>query len=231
MQYLTRLNNRSIYLIAIGLFMLAACGKVEIVELAQTKQESFVRASSLTVTGQVLNPETGEPIAGAVVTTASFTATTDAEGYFKASVNSFNDSEAVTVSKEGHIVYEFGVNYTGFSDGSTLNWEIYLPERETCIWIGPDEGEGYEHQDGDFALRTFQTEGDLQQFSVKVKKEGGRSDSYSKCKIKVFGLPFKPLKCHTPDGSVEIQVESLDKLPVYVLHLDNEFTEFVFISG
>jgi len=143
MQYLTRLHNRSIYLIAIGLFMLSACGKVEIVELAQTKQESFVRASSLTVGGQVINPETGEPIQGAVVATASFSAVTNADGNFKASLDSFSDSEAVTVTKDGHIVYEFGVNYTGLSDGATLNWEIYLPERETCIWIGPDEGAWY----------------------------------------------------------------------------------------
>ena len=143
MEIFTKMCRCSTFLAAIGLVAFFGCGKVDLVDNLKVNQESFTRASSLTVTGQIINPETSIPVSGAIVKTNSFTATTDNNGQFSATLDNFSDSESVKVTKEGHINYEFAVDYTGIADNATLSWNIYLPEREECVWIGPNEGAWY----------------------------------------------------------------------------------------
>ena len=143
MEYFTRVCKWPSFLLAIGLMVFCGCGKVDYVENVAAKQESFVRTAAVEVVGQVLNPENKLPISGALVKTSSFSTTTDTNGRFRALANNFGDSEAVTVSKDGHINYEFVVDYTGFDNNATFSWLIYLPEQEGCVWVGPNEGAWY----------------------------------------------------------------------------------------
>ena len=145
MEIFTKMCRCSTFLAAIGLVAFFGCGKVDLVDDLAFNQESFTRATSLTVTGQVVDPETDLPVAGAKIKSNSFTTTTDSNGKFSANLTSFTDTDVIMVSREGYVDYQFAANYADSSDGATLTWQINLPQRQQCVWVGPNEGAWYRY--------------------------------------------------------------------------------------
>ena len=129
--------------------------------------------------------------------------------------------------RAGAVIPHFPVmQYTGEKTVETLELHIYYSTKEVESHLYEDRGEGFDHHRGDYSLRTFATKGTARRFSVRVQKEGNRADAYSTCEVRVYGLPFKPVKCLSNDALVGITVEKLNNVPVYVLNLANEFNEF-----
>ncbi len=134
--------------------------------------------------------------------------------------------------RAGAVIPRYPVmQHTGERPVDTLELDVYFGTEEVESVLYEDAGDNYGYEQGDYALRRFVSKGNISSFKLRMTKEGNRADSYQNCKINVYGLAFKPTKCHTKDGSIEFTTSSVNKLPVYTLYLNSEFNEFEFISG
>ena len=151
MKYFTKKCKWFVFLTAIGLVAFYGCGKIEQVDdlatLQALQEESFVRGEGvkveLQVQGTVIDPITCLPLANATVTTGSFSTITDVNGNFTADINTTDNAEIITVNKDGYVNYDFPVSYRSSPNGTTLNWTINLSPRQSCVWVGPEEGAWY----------------------------------------------------------------------------------------
>ncbi|MEL6720781.1 MAG: hypothetical protein AAFP82_18905, partial [Bacteroidota bacterium] len=55
------------------------------------------------------------------------------------------------------------------------------------------------YRDGSYSLKTFQVEGNDQQFTLSRQQQGTYQESYETFSICVYGLPFKVSNCKVDD--------------------------------
>ena len=123
------------------------------------------------------------------------------------------------------------MQYTGESPVDILELHVYYDEGVVDSYLYEDEGEGFAHREGAYALRHFQTQATAEGFRLAINKTGARADSYQQYQIWVHGLPFKPQKCLCRDASLEIQRDEAYTVPVYSVIVSIEFDELHLISG
>ena len=167
--------------------MLYGCGKVEHTDNLIANTESFSRATSIEIMGQVIDPETREPVIGAEICTPSFSVITDMNGEFKVRVTSYSDTEAVLVNRNGHIRYEFAVDYTTLQDGDEISWQIFLPQRERSFLINSFIRAVYTFEANDTEYHVEIPSGTVGPFTRIIVSQGGLA--FGPGIRQVFGLP------------------------------------------
>ena len=109
-----------------------------------------------------------------------------------------------------------------------LTLKVFYNKEKTSSQLYEDRGEGYEYEQNDFSLKTFETSGTPQQFRLTQSVKGDRSNSYSKCKVYLYGLPFIPSQCLVDGKETIFTIENMDGIPVYVVHLNPAFRSLEF---
>ena len=134
--------------------------------------------------------------------------------------------------RAGAVIPRYPVmQHTGERPVETLELDLYFGTAPIESVLYEDAGDDYAYENGVYALRKFVSKGSISNFKLSMEKEGSRVDSYKNYKINVYGLPFKPVKCHSKDGLIQFTSTTVNKSRVYTLYLETGFNEFEFISG
>ncbi len=171
-------NNWYLLLVTMVFLVLYGCGKVEHTDNLIANTESFSRAIPIEIMGQIIDPETREPVFGAEICAQSFNAFTDRNGEFRASVTSYSDTESIIVTRNGHIRYEFAVDYTTLQDQDDISWQIFLPQREHSFLINS------------FIRATYTFEANQTEYRVEIPR--GTIGPLTRIIVSQGGLAFGP---------------------------------------
>jgi alpha-glucosidase len=101
------------------------------------------------------------------------------------------------------------MQYVGEFQIEELFLHIYYNNKPHKSIIYEDAGDGYGYESGEFAVKTFKTNGSETTFSVGQSIAGNFIPEYRNYLVTVHGLPFEPSECMI-DGS-KINFEILDK--------------------
>lgn len=111
--------------------------------------------------------------------------------------------------------------YTGEKPVDILTLDVYYKEGEEITHLYEDAGEGYAYTQGDFSLKTFMLKGDESSLNIEQQKTGTFGDTYNKCIVKIYGLPFDAVDCWV-DGK-EVSAEWDEKEEELTFEVNNNF--------
>ncbi|HXA02190.1 MAG TPA: glycoside hydrolase family 31 protein [Cytophagaceae bacterium] len=101
------------------------------------------------------------------------------------------------------------MQYVGEFKLEELFLHIYYNNKPHTSTIYEDAGDGYGYQNGEFAVKTFNTGGSDTKFTVQQSSEGKFDPEYGYYEATIHGLPFEPEGC-SMDGE-KLDFEILDK--------------------
>jgi alpha-glucosidase len=104
-----------------------------------------------------------------------------------------------------------------------LTLYVYYKNGLETSHLYEDLGEGYGHQEGNFSLKIFETEGKNGTFSLRQRKEGTFKPHYEKVKIYLVGFPTYVKKCAADGVEIPIKEIKLRDRSLYTLNLAPEF--------
>jgi len=125
-------------------------------------------------------------------------------------------------AKAGAILPHYPVQqYTDEFPIEELTLQVFYKNGNETSQLYEDAGEGYAYRKGDYNLKTFELAGTAQVFVLAQKQEGQFSESYTTCRLELFGLPFTA-KMAEVDGKM-LDLEAVEE--GYVLTVPQDFKE------
>jgi alpha-glucosidase len=130
--------------------------------------------------------------------------------------------------REGAVIPVWPVRqWTGQKPIDELTLYVYYKAGKESSRLYEDQGEGYGHQDGMYKLKTFETEGSADTFTLRQIQEGDFVSTYHTVKLYLVGFP-QFLKSCTVDG-VEMPIKEikLRDRSLYTLSIPPDFGSIV----
>jgi alpha-glucosidase len=106
---------------------------------------------------------------------------------------------------------------------SALTLYVYYKNGIETSHLYEDTGEGYDHLDGAFCLKLFETSGQNNVFTLRQRQEGTFKPSYDVVKIYLVGFPTYVKKCTVEGVEIPIKEIRLRDRSLYTLHLPPDF--------
>lgn len=108
--------------------------------------------------------------------------------------------------KAGAVLPHYPVQqYVGEKVIEELTLHIFYVNGEARTTLYEDAGEGYKYEKGNYSLKTYHIEGSENQFDLTRWKEGTFQESYSTCRLKIYGLPFVVESCTVNDKNFKFE--------------------------
>ncbi len=133
-----------------------------------------------------------------------------------------------TFIKAGAVLPLYPVRQNTSESVDELTLKVFYNKGNLTSQLYEDQGEGYQYEENNFSLKTFETSGHTQGFRLTQSKKGDRADSYQTCKLYFHGLPFVPNQCMVDGKTETFTIENMDGIPVYVLILKPDFKTLEF---
>lgn len=86
-----------------------------------------------------------------------------------------------------------------------------------------DQGDGFEHKEEAFSLKTYQYIGTASSATITQQKSGAHQDTYHHVNVFFYGLPFEPSTCLVDGESVAIEKTDRQGEAVYIISCRNLF--------
>jgi alpha-glucosidase len=119
------------------------------------------------------------------------------------------------------------MQYVGEFQIEELFLHIYYNNKPHKSTMYEDAGDGYGYQTGQFAVKSFKTNGSENSFTVSQAIEGEFIPEYKNYSVTVHGLPFEPNECLV-DGS-KTSFEFIDREKNLIkLKVKKDFQKVIF---
>jgi alpha-glucosidase len=126
--------------------------------------------------------------------------------------------------REGAVLPVYPVmQYTNEKPIDELTLYIYFKKGEETSELYEDRGEGYQHENGDFSLKTFITVGSSTHFELHQHQQGNFKVAYKTVKIFLVGIPFFAKKCDFDGQDMPIKEIRLRDRSLYTMTVTPDF--------
>jgi alpha-glucosidase len=126
--------------------------------------------------------------------------------------------------REGAVVPVYPVmQYTNEKPIDELTLYVYYKNGAMSSELYEDRGEGYQHENGEFSLKTFKTDGNSTQFELIQTKQGNFKPAYTNLKIFLVGIPFFAKKCIMDGEEMPIKEIRLRERSLYTMSIKPGF--------
>jgi alpha-glucosidase len=126
--------------------------------------------------------------------------------------------------REGAVIPVYPVRqWTGEKPVEELTLYVYYKNGSEQSSLYEDAGEGYGYKNGEFCLKTFETEGNTTGFTLHQKQEGGYSASYERIKIYLVGFPSFLKHCQADGADQPIKEIKLRDRSLYTTTVGTGF--------
>ncbi len=126
--------------------------------------------------------------------------------------------------REGAVLPVYPVRqWTAEKPVDELTLYVYYKNGLETSHLYEDAGEGYAHNDNDFCLKVFETEGKNGDFTLRQRREGDFLPTYEKVKIYLVGFPAFVRHCSVDGAEMPIKEIRLRDRSLYTLLVEPGF--------
>lgn len=127
--------------------------------------------------------------------------------------------------REGAVLPVYPVRQNTTEPVEELTLYVYFKNGLETSHLYEDSGDGYEHLEGNFSLKIFETEGAGTTFCLRQRKEGEYLPGYSRVKIYLVGLPGFLTKCTVDGEEFPIKEIRIRERSLYTLQIKPQFNK------
>jgi alpha-glucosidase len=133
--------------------------------------------------------------------------------------------------REGAVIPVWPVRqWTGQKPVDELTLYVYYKDGAEESHLYEDAGEGYGYEEGLFKLKTFETTGDQQSFTLRQQQEGRFESTYQSVKIYLVGFPQFVKTCTVDGTEMPIREIKLRDRSLYTLLIPPDFNTIIWKS-
>lgn len=149
------------------------------------------------------------------------------EGRIEFFVNAPLDEIPIFIRAGATIPHYPVMNHVGEKEIEVLDLHLYYDKGPVSSELYEDAGDYYEHEQGNFRLRTFTLHGENGSNTIHQRTKGRYNSEYSSFRFHLHGWPNLPTEITVDKEAVEFEKVNSDKPRTFVFEVDKNFEEII----